>query len=126
MRILMITRPIGEPWNEGGKNLAYNIARNIKNHKINLLVKSNFFNKLPKNILSEKIFSSSKKRGISFFDKLRLFVRLISKDNLDCYHFIFTPELYSSLFSRIILKLKNKKSIQTIPTPIKDKKFIRP
>ena len=37
MRILMITRPIGEPWNEGGKNLAYNIARNIKNHKINLL-----------------------------------------------------------------------------------------
>ena len=122
----MITRPIGEPWNEGGKNLAYNIARNIKNHKINLLVKHNFSNKLSKKFHLERIYSSSKKRRTNFSDKLRLFVRLISKDNLDCYHFIFTPELYSSLFSSVILKLKNKKSIQTIPTPIKDKKFIRP
>jgi len=120
----MVTRPIGEPWNEGGKNLAYNIARNIKNNKINLLVKNNFSNKVPKNIYLEKIYSSSNKRKVSFLDKLRLFIRLSLIDDLDCYHFIFTPEIYSSLFSRIILKLKNKKSIQTIPTLIENKKFI--
>ena len=56
MKTLMVTRPIGEPWNEGGKNLAYNIARNIKNNKINLLVKNNFSNKVPKNIYLEKIY----------------------------------------------------------------------
>ena len=124
MKILMVTRPIGEPWNEGGKNLAYNLAKNIKNNKINLLAKNDFNIKL-KNVHLEKTFSSSNKRKISFLDKLRLFIRLISKDDLDCYHFIFTPELYSSLFSRFILTIKNKKSIQTIPTLIRDKKFIK-
>ncbi len=120
----MVTRPIGEPWNEGGKNLAYNLARNIKNNEINLLAKSNFNVKI-RNIHLEKIFSSSNERKINFFDKIRLLIRLVSSDNLEVYHFVFTPELYSSLLAKFILKSKNKKSIQTIPTLIRNKKFIK-
>ncbi len=123
MKILMVTRPVGEPWNEGGKNLAYNLAKNIKNNKIILLTKYKFNEKLPENIISEKTFSSSNKRKISFFDKLRLFKRILKNDDIDLYHIIFTPELYSSLILKNILK--NKKSIQTIPTLINHKRFIK-
>ena len=121
MKILFVTRPIGEPWNEGGKNLAYELSKNIKNHKIVLLTKSDFSERLNKNILQERIYSSSSKRNVSFLDKIRLFIRLLSRDDVDIYHFIFTPELYSSLLIRFILKIKNKKSIQTIPTPVNNK-----
>src|SRR3989344_4670690 len=125
MNVLMITRPLGKPWEEGGKNLAYGLARNIKYHKIAILTKNNFFDDVNKNTIVEKIYSSSNGGGISYANKLRLFIRLLKKDNSNIYQFIYTPELITSLFNRLILKLKNKKSIQVIPTSINNKRFIK-
>src|SRR3989344_1022650 len=124
MNILMVTRPLGKPWDEGGKNLAYGLVRNIKNHKINILTKNNFFEKVNKNITVEKIYSSSNGGKISHLDKIRLFIRLLKKDNSNIYQFIYTPELITSLFNRFILILKNKKSIQVIPTSLDNKNLI--
>src|SRR3989344_1987303 len=124
MNILMVTRPLGKPWDEGGKNLAYGLVRNIKNHKINILTKNNFFEKVNKNITVEKIYSSSNGGKISHLDKIRLFIRLLKKDNSNIYQFIYTPELITSLFNRFILILKNKRSIQVIPTSLDNKNLI--
>src|SRR3989344_213382 len=124
MNVLMITRPLGKPWNEGGKNLAYGLANNIKDYKINILTKKNFSDKINSNVTAEKIYSSSNKGKISYVDKIRLFIRLLKKDEAHIYHFIYTPELFTSLFNRFILRLKNKKSVQIIPTPIANKIFI--
>ena len=35
------------------------------------------------------------------------------------FHFVYTPEYYSSLINKILIRFKSKKSIQTIPTRIK-------
>jgi len=120
----MITRSLGKPWNEGGKNLAYNLANHISNHRINILTKNNFSDKINKNITVEKIYSSSNKGEINYFDKIRLFIRLLKNDNSNIYHFIYTPELFTSLLNRFILMLKNKKSIQTVPTLIENKRLV--
>ena len=124
MNVLMVTRPLGKPWDEGGKNLAYGLARNIKNHKISILTKNNFFEKINKDITIEKIYSSSTGGKIGYLDKVRLFIRLLKKDNSNIYQFMYTPKLITSLFNRFILRLKNKKSIQVIPTSLDNKNFI--
>src|SRR3989344_2870352 len=119
MDILMVTRPLGSPWNEGGKNLAYGIAKNIKDHKIHLLVRKNFNEKVGENIVLHKIYPSKHKSKISCLEKLKLFFFLLNIKNIDIYHFIYTPELYSSKINRLLMKLKSRKSIQTIPTRLK-------
>ena len=102
MNVLMITRPLGKPWDEGGKNLAYGLARNIKNHKITILTKNNFSDNINKNITVEKIYSSSNRGVISYTNKLRLFIRLLKRDKSDIYQFIYTPEFVTSLFNKFI------------------------
>lgn len=120
MNILMVTRPLGPPWNEGGKNLAYGIAKNINNHKIHLLVRKNFSEKIGSNIILHKIYPSKYKYTVSYIEKLRLFFFLLNIKNIDIYHFIYTPEIYSSKINKFLMKLKSKKSIQTIPTRLRN------
>src|SRR3989344_6899041 len=125
MNVLFVTRPLGSPWNEGGKNLAYGIAKNIKNHRIHLLVRKNFNEKVNNNVVLHRIYPSSHKRKISYIEKLKLFLFLLKVKNINIYHFIYTPELYSSIINKLLMKLKSKKSIQTIPTTIKKISNIR-
>ena len=120
MNVLFVTRPLGSPWNEGGKNLAYGIAKNIKNHKIHLLVRENFNEKIGTNIVLHRIYPSKHKYNISYLEKLKLFYFLLKIKNIDIYHFIYTPELYSSRINKFLINLKSKKSIQTIPTRLKN------
>src|SRR3989344_4784417 len=120
MDVLMVTRPLSSPWNEGGKNLAYGIARNIKNHKIHLLVRKNFNEKVSSNIILHRVYPSEYRYKISYTEKLRLFYFLLKIKNIDIYHFIYTPEIYSSKINKLLISLKSKKSIQTIPTRLKN------
>ena len=120
MDILFITRPLGSPWNEGGKNLAYGIAKNIKNHKVHILVRKNFNEKVSPNIVLHRIYPSKHKYNMSYLEKLILFYFLLKIKNIDIYHFLYTPELYSSRINKLLINLKSKKSIQTIPTRLKN------
>lgn len=120
MNILMVTRPLGFPWNEGGKNLAYGIAKNIKNHNVHILVRRDFKEKVNDNIILHRIYPSKYKYNVSYFERLRLFYFLLKIKNIDIYHFIYTPELYSSRINKFLINLKSKKSIQTIPTRLKN------
>lgn len=116
----MVTRPLGPPWNEGGKNLSYGIARNIKNKKIHLIVRKNFDERLDNNLILHRVYPSKHQSNISCIEKLRLFFFLLKMKNIDLYHFIYTPETYSSLINKLLMKFKSKKSIQTIPTRLKN------
>ncbi|MAG47639.1 hypothetical protein CL617_03460 [archaeon] len=118
MNILLITRPLSPPWNEGGKNLAYNLARNINNHKIHILVREDFNESLSENIIPHKVFPSEEKFNLSYLEKLKVFLFLLEIKDIDVFHFIYTPERYSSFINRILIKLKKVKSIQTLPTRI--------
>ncbi len=125
MNILLITRPLSKPWNEGSKNLAYGIAKNIKNHKIHILTRKDFDEKLNKNIITHKIYPEKKSFHITYLEKLKLLMFLLKQKDIDIYHFIYTPEIYSSFLNKLITKLKSKKSIQTIPTKIENIRNIK-
>jgi|SRR3989344_854 len=125
MNILIVTRPLSRPWNEGGKNLAYGLAKNITNHKIHILVRNDFKERLSKNIVAHKIYPSEKRYNVSFFEKLKLFLFLLKFNGADLYHFIYTPEPYSVIFNNFLLKVKRKKGIYTTPTQMKNFNFLK-
>ncbi len=122
MNILIVSRPISPPWNEAGKNIVYGIVNNIMKHRFSLFVsdrKTKFSNK---NINCNFVRSLSKSKfssylEISNFQRLNIFFHLLKKDpEIDVYHFFFTPHYLTSLYSRIVSRIKGKKTIQTLTT----------
>lgn len=122
MNIFMVTRAISQVEDEGSKNLTLNLSTRIKNHKFYLMTPQN--TKLPKtkntiycHLYPENhVFTVPK---IGLLNKIKLIKCMISNHKrIDIYHFIFTPTLTTALIAYTFLKVFNKKSIQTIPTPL--------
>ena len=120
-RILIVSRPIAPPWDEGSKNIVYGIAKYSKRIAIHILSNENFNKNLGSNIVVEKIYRGN---SSSVAEKMRLFMRLIKKDDIEIYHFFFHPTKTTSFISRRISRHKKKRTIQTIPSMFKENNSI--
>lgn len=117
MNILMVTRQISPPWDEGSKNLVWGMANHIEKCNIHLLTTREASIKAKKNITLERIYPS---KELSIIQKANLFRRLLKKDpEINIYHFFFHPTYLTSSLSKLILRYKGKASIQTIPSVFK-------
>ncbi|XLQ20216.1 MAG: glycosyltransferase family 4 protein [Candidatus Moraniibacteriota bacterium] len=98
--ILFVTRPLSPPWDEASKNFAYNLACNITNHNITILV-DEYIDDAPKNIIQKKIYSNN---HFSFLQKVRL-LRYLKKhtEEFDVVHLLFTPTKLNSWLMKKIL-----------------------
>jgi hypothetical protein len=115
-KILLVTRPISPPWDEGSKNFAYYLAKNIQNEKleINLMGKEKLSN-LPKNVRLHKVYTTSEIRDFNFLQKIRsIFFQFKTKDQFDINHYFFTPTKLNSFLIKNFLKSTRTKTIQTI------------
>lgn len=118
-KILFFTRPLVPPWDEGSKNLAFEIARNNDgNFEFQLLsdksqsLEKEFWPLKKRTIKIDPIFSSPK---LNWKNKLRLIKKLFQTgQEIDLIHFLFTPRLLTSLFFNWKLKNRSIKTIQTI------------
>ena len=113
--ILMITRPILPPWNEGSKNMAYQIVKRDKRHHFHLLTSRSVDRfQVIDTISLHSIYSDS---GLSICQKWRLFWFLVQpRPNISIYHSLFVPTLITSRILSYIARLYNKKYIQTVPS----------
>jgi len=110
-RVLLLTRPICPPWDEGSKNFAYTLAKYAGDFEIHLLTCGKV-DDLPENVIQHQIYTSSK---LNLAQKFRLFRFLWRSDDFDIIHSLFTPTRVNSSFLRFSLK-KNVKTIQTVAT----------
>ncbi len=123
MDILMVTRPIVAPLNEGSKRMVYNLINKIKNINFVVLTTKNHGLDFPKNVTCDLIFSK-KDLLISLNEKIRLFKHLLKHDpRILAYHTFFTPNFTNAIFFRLIKLLKNKPIIQSVPTSINNNLF---
>lgn len=125
MNIFMITKPVSPLWDEGSKNLAFGLCNQISDHKFHLMTCKD--TKLPykENITYHYFYPKNALNipKISMFDKIRLFYKIFNQKDIDVYHFIFTPRIFSSLTASMFLRFSNKKSIQTVSTTLTDSKL---
>ena len=115
-KILLVTRPISPPWDEGSKNFAYYLAKNIRNEKLEInLMGKNDLPELPKNVRLHKIYTTSEIRDFNFFQKIRsLFFQFKTKGQFDINHYFFTPTKLNSFLIKNFLKSAKTKTVQTI------------
>jgi glycosyltransferase involved in cell wall biosynthesis len=114
MDILYLTRPIVPPWNEGSKNLTWQIASRLTRHTPHLLTTSDGKRPYSPSIHWHGIYSQE---TLTLKQKLRLVGYLALKPPpVDLFHFYFVPSLFTSCILSAISRYHQKKSIQTIPS----------
>lgn len=111
-KILFVTRPLAPPWDEASKNFAYDLACNILEHEITILV-DEFIDDAPEYITQQKIYSSN---NYTFLQKIRsIFYLLRHAKEYDAVHLLYTAAKLNSWIMRLILP-KKVRVIQTIAT----------
>jgi len=114
-KVLLITRPIAPPWDEGSKNFAYFLAKNTPGFEIGLLT-NGILSDLPKNVRQKSIYTSNK---FSYLQKIRLIKNLRKlRNDFDILHFLFTPTKQNSFLIKNFINFKARKfrTIQTVAT----------
>lgn len=110
--ILFITRPLSPPWDEASKNFAFDLACNITNHNITILV-DKYIDNAPSNITQKKIYSNN---YFSILQKIKLVWYLKKNEsNFDKVHLFFTPTKFNSYLMKMVL-CNNKKTINCTST----------
>jgi glycosyltransferase involved in cell wall biosynthesis len=117
MDILFVTRPIVPPWNEGSKNLAWQIARRLGRHRPHLMtVKGYASSGLAAQVAWESVYTDTDVL-LSAQQRVRLFLYLLGrKASADLYHFFFVPTPATSLLLAGLSRLHGKWTIQTVPS----------
>lgn len=114
-KILLITRPLAPPWDEGSKNFTFFLAKNLTDLEIGILTHG-FIPDLPSNVHQKAIYTSN---NFSYLQKIRLIknLRKLKKD-FDILHFLFTPTKQNSFLIKNFVNSGQKKfrTIQTIAT----------
>jgi glycosyltransferase involved in cell wall biosynthesis len=115
MDILFVTRPILPPWNEGSKNLAWQIARRLRRHRPHLMtVKGHSLAEPSAHIVWEPAYTDI---TLSTQQKTHLFLYLLGrKANVDLYHFFFVPTPATSLLLAGLSRLHGRWTVQTVPS----------
>jgi glycosyltransferase involved in cell wall biosynthesis len=113
MEILFVTRPIVPPWNEGSKNLTWQLASHLTRHTPHLLTTDIGERPYSPHIKWYGIYSRT---SLTMGQKLRLLRCLAMKPPaVDIFHFYFVPTLLTSRIFSAISRYYGKKSVQTIP-----------
>jgi len=104
-RILMVSRPIGPPWDEASRNMVRDITAILKEYRFHILTSCSR-DRDEGNIVSEKVYSSRKN---TLLQKMRLLLYLAAnRKSFDLYHFCFTPEPLTSFLSKLLIKKDRK------------------
>jgi glycosyltransferase involved in cell wall biosynthesis len=117
-RILLLTRPICPPWDEGSKDFAYTLAKHARDFEVHLLTHGKVTD-LPGNVVQHQIYSSSKwnwpQKVQAYLFLLKEFFLKGGKD-YDIFHSFFTPTKLNVFALKLCLRNKKLKTIQTLAT----------
>lgn len=115
--IMLITRPISPPWDEGSKKLAWQLASELDEHNFHLLTSdSRDILNAPAHIRFREVYSS---KELNRIQQLRLLWFLVSGREMapiDIFHTLFVPSLITSFVLKNISGMRHRPSIQTVPS----------
>ncbi|MDQ1284056.1 MAG: hypothetical protein QG620_404 [Patescibacteria group bacterium] len=117
-KILLVTRPIAPPWDEGSKNFAYSLAKNLPaGLDVNLMGTKENLPELPQNVRRHPVYTTSKIADFNLEQKLRaLYFQWKTRGQFDINHYFFTPTRLNSFLIKNFLSSKNTKTVQTVAT----------
>ena len=115
--VLIVSKPLVPPWNDGSKNLAMGIVTHARRTRFHVF--STPGTTYPSTrITGEPIYRTAGSFTPSFSQNLRVLARLARPDReIGIYHFFFTPNPRTSTAARWLTRYKKQVTIQTVCSP---------
>jgi len=112
-RILMISKPVAPPFNDSSKNLVKDLALSGTRFHYNVLTPRSFQLAGP-HVTSEGLYNDGGRFTPPMLQNLRVLQRLARRDDTAIAHFFFAPNPRTSLAARAVLRLRPRRTIQTV------------
>ncbi len=113
-RVLIVSKPLTPPWNDGSKNMARDLVLHAENIQFNVMTAGGP-DPFPAGVISEKIFNSAGTYQPPLGQNIKTFLRLLRPDaGIDIYHFFFAPNARTSGVLKLLLKCKKQKTLHTV------------
>ena len=121
--VLLVSRPVCPPWDEGSKNALRLLALNMHTHVMHVLTATSVFPCLDSepNVVVERVYSQSgiingsTYSRLTVLARLQLLLRLIrNSPPVDIYHSYFVPTAATSVTLRALASKVRVRTVQTI------------
>jgi phosphatidylinositol alpha-1,6-mannosyltransferase len=113
--ILLVSKPIAPPWNDGSKNLVRDLARGLTRHRPVVLTRRGVDPELGQSRLQRIFGASSGGFALAPSDRARVLARLMLGARCDAWHFFFAPNPAASSAARIALRVRRgPPTVQTV------------
>ncbi len=116
MSIFIVSKAVAPPWNEGVKNLIYDLMVHLPHRQFHVLGEKGRPLDLP-NVVTEEIHPHTSSYHPSLMERTRAMRRLLRSDpDVDLYHYFMMPTALNCRFARWVASLKKKRTVVTITT----------
>lgn len=125
MNIFLVTSvPVVPPWDQGDKNLAYDLARALPQHRFRILTASEQASPEGDNLATEPLY---RRRHPSLSEKANVYLQFLSRStpystipaswrSPDLYHLVYQPYPLSSWLGRFLPEFRRRPTVHTVPT----------
>lgn len=124
--ILFVSKPVAPPWNDSGKNLVRDLAKNLARHRATVMVRAGEACDLGSAQRVSVYAASSGGYAPALRDQARVLSHLLLARGHAAWHFFFAPNPRSNLAGRIATRARRMRSIHTLSSAPKDVRAIVP
>jgi len=112
-RVLLVSKPVAPPWNDSAKNLARDLARHGRRFAYHVLTVPGY---APEGeaVVAEPIYRDRGSFAPALSANLRVFARLLRRDQAAVRHFLFAPNPRASLAARLACAWRRVPTLQTV------------
>jgi glycosyltransferase involved in cell wall biosynthesis len=113
-RILLVSKPLGPPWNDSSKNLVRDLAAGLTRYEARALGRKGGAGELGR-VLLEPLYPAEH-GGFSpaLRDNARVLLRLLGGARADLFHFFFAPNPRTSRAARLAARIRRTRTLQTV------------
>lgn len=115
-RVLLVTKPLAEPWNDSGKNLARDVARAMTRYERVVLTTARGRAEWSaiQGVHAEAVYGDAGGFAPRLAQNLRVLGRLLVGSRPDLLHFFFAPNVRTSSAARWVAKVRRTPCVQTV------------
>lgn len=113
-QILLVSKPVAPPWNDGSKNLVRNLALGMQRHEPRVLGRRGAAVDLPRGRVEPVYPASAGGFAPALADNARVLGRLLVGGRADLWHFFFAPNPRTSAVGRAAARLRRMRTVQTV------------
>jgi glycosyltransferase involved in cell wall biosynthesis len=111
--VLMVSKPVAPPWNDSSKNLVKDLAQAGRDFTYRVMTPKGY-ELAGYNVRSEPIYSDHGRYTPPVRQNLRVFARLLRRDDSHVTHFFFAPNPKTAVAAKVGLLARPRRTVQTV------------